>query len=240
MNKRKNISNHISPAKTILCAVLASAAASSCIVLTGCDSQVIDKFNSFISDVESFGNQFESEFNQSEGETESGYDDSDPFNESYGDESSRKESQSTATATYTMSDIYKLSNTDYFADGTLEHIFDGTINKSGKATGYHYTMVTDSKGSIIEGTRSEPDENGVFTAKVTVSGKKKDGFSSFYPESWSPQKVVNAINTAYNEAIDENNRSGSLWIGHYGDIEIDMYLDNNMKITTAYPVYEGD
>ena len=142
---------------------------------------------------------------------------------------------------YTMADIKKLKNTEHFAKNTLEHIFDGTINGKGKATGYHYTKVTDSKGKIIEGTRSDTDENGVFTGKVEVSGIKKNGFSSFFPESWTPQKVVDAINTAYNDAINNpENPKGSLWIGYCGDLEIDMYLDSNKKITTAYPVYEGD
>ena len=141
---------------------------------------------------------------------------------------------------YYMADISKLEDVDYFASGTLEHIFDGTINKKGNATGYHYTMVLDSKGKIIDGTRSEKDENGVFTGNVEVNGVKKNGFSSFYPEAWTPQQVVDAINAAYDEAIanPDNPNSKSLWIGHYGDIEIDMYLDSNQKITTAYPVYQ--
>ena len=140
---------------------------------------------------------------------------------------------------YYMADISKLEDVDYFAKGTLEHIFDGTINKKGNATGYHYTMVLDSKGKIIDGTRSEEDENGVFTGNVEVDGIKKNGFSSFYPESWTPQQVVDAINTAYDEAVaNPDNPKNSLWIGHYGDIEIDMYLDSNQKITTAYPIYQ--
>ncbi len=141
---------------------------------------------------------------------------------------------------YYMADISKLEDVDYFASGTLEHIFDGTINKKGNATGYHYTMVLDSRGKIIDGTRSEEDENGVFTGNVEVNGVKKNGFSSFYPEAWTPQQVVDAINAAYDEAIanPDNPNSKSLWIGHYGDIEIDMYLDSNQKITTAYPVYQ--
>ena len=48
-------------------------------------------------------------------------------------------------AGYYMADISQLEDVDYFAKGTLEHIFDGTINKKGNATGYHYTMVLDSK-----------------------------------------------------------------------------------------------
>lgn len=144
-------------------------------------------------------------------------------------------------ASYTMADIKQLQNTGHFAKNTLEHIFDGTINSKGKATGYHYTKVSDSKGRIIEGTRSDVDENGVFTGKVEVSGVRKNGFSSFFPESWSPQQVVNAINTAYDDATsDPNNPHGELWIGCCGEMEIDMYLDSKKRITTAFPVYEGD
>ena len=149
--------------------------------------------------------------------------------------------ENAAETSYTMADIKKLKNTGNFAKNTLEHIFDGTINGKGKATGYHYTKVTDSKGRIIDGTRSDVDENGVFTGKVEVSGIKKNGFSSFYPESWTPQQVVDAINTAYDDAIgDPNNPHGSIWIGFCGDLEIDMYLNSDKKITTAFPVYEGD
>lgn len=143
--------------------------------------------------------------------------------------------------TYTMADIKKLKNTDRFAKKTLEHIFDGTINGKGKATGYHYTMVTDSKGKVIDGTRSKVDENGVFTGKVEVDGVRKNGFSSFFPESWSPQQIVDAINTAYDDALDDpSNPKGSLWIGCCGDLEIDMYLNSDRKITSAFPIYEGD
>lgn len=149
--------------------------------------------------------------------------------------------EQSAQTSYTMADIKALKNTERFAKNTLEHIFDGTINSKGKATGYHYTKVSDSKGKIIDGTRSDADENGVFTGKVEVSGVKKNGFSSFYPESWTPQQVVDAINTAYDDALsDKSNPHGSIWIGYCGDLEIDMYLNSDKKITTAFPVYEGD
>ncbi len=154
-------------------------------------------------------------------------------------ESSKAESG--AKSEYTMADIKKLNNVENFAKKTLEHIFDGTINSKGNATGYHYSKVTNSKGKIISGTESDKDEHGVFTAKVKVNGVKKNGFSSFYPEDWSPQQVVDAINEAYNDALgDKSNPHGSLWIGYSGNLEIDMYLDNNKKITTAYPIYEGE
>ena len=157
------------------------------------------------------------------------------------DKSSKKDgAKQDKDARYTMSDIKKLKSTENFSRHGLEHIFDGTINKKGKATGYHYSRVEDSKGQIIEGSRSKKDNNGVFTAKVEVDGVKKEGFSSFYPEEWSPQDVVNAINTAYKDAMnDPKNPRGSLWIGRAGKLEIDMYLDDNRKILTAYPIHRG-
>lgn len=156
-------------------------------------------------------------------------------------ETSSEKATKAQKQTYTMANIRALKNTKNFTKKTLEHIFDGTINGKGNATGYHYNQVTDSKGEIITGTESKKDSRGVFTAKVKVSGKKKNGFSTFYPEEWSPQQVVDAINEAYAYALnDKSNPHGSLWIGYSGDLEIDMYLDSNKKITTAYPIYEGD
>lgn len=143
-------------------------------------------------------------------------------------------------SSYKMRDIKKLKNTENFSRHGLEHIFDGNVNKKGKATGYHYSKVEDSSGRILDGTRGKKDENGVFTAKVEVDGVKKEGFSSFYPEDWSPQEVVDAINIAYKDALaDKQNPRGSLWIGHAGKLEIDMYLDDNRKILTAYPIHRG-
>ena len=142
---------------------------------------------------------------------------------------------------YTMQDIRKLKHTEIFAKGALEHIFDGTINKKGKATGYHYDKVEGSKGEIISGTRSKEDRHGVYTAKVKVEGVQKNGFSSFYPDDWTPQKVVDAINAAYEDALgNTDNPQGDLWIGYSGDLEIDMYLTEQKKIITAYPIYRKE
>ena len=156
------------------------------------------------------------------------------------DDSSSSSGSHQAQLVYTMDDVRALKRTNIFAANAIEHIFDGTINSKGKATGYHYDNIDGSKGSIIPGTASKPDKNGVYTAKVEVSGVKKNGFSSFYPDSWSPQQVVDAINEAYEDALsDKSNKQGDLWIGYAGDLEIDMYLNNKKLITTAYPIYQG-
>ncbi|MBR2802530.1 MAG: EndoU domain-containing protein [Erysipelotrichaceae bacterium] len=140
---------------------------------------------------------------------------------------------------YTSDDLEDLTDTQHFRRSTIEHIFMGSINSSGKATGYHYDGIADSPGKIIEGSRSEKDEHGVYTARVTVDGKKKsgnNGYSSFFPDDMSPQEVVDAINQAYE---NREKLSGDLYAGLTDEgIEIDMALDNKGRIITAYPIYE--
>ena len=209
-----------------------------CSMLTGC-AQIK---NAVESGVQSAMNEASSEIKSALDEASSDIE-SALKGESGKESSSKKESSasSRASGSYTMADVKKLKNTGHFAKNTLEHIFDGTINSKGKATGYHDDGIRDSKGSIIAGTESKPDEHGVYTAKVEVDGVKKNGFSSFYPDDWTPQQVVDAINEAYDYATSSKGiRDGDLWIGYAGDLEINMYLNNSKQITTAYPIYEGD
>ncbi len=151
--------------------------------------------------------------------------------------SSRPPVSSAEPVRYTKADLENLEGTDIFAKDTLEHIFNGTVSSKGKRSGYHYDMIEDSDGAIVEGTRSEKDQYGVYTADVTVSGYRKNHYSSFYPDEWSPQQVVDAIRAARQDAIDNDRRDGDLWIGYYEGIEIDMYMNKKGKLTTAYPVY---
>ncbi len=142
---------------------------------------------------------------------------------------------------YTDADIAALEHTEIFTDEALEHIFYGTVNRSGNGSGYHYDRVENTPGEIVPGTRSEEDSYGVYTAKVTVNGAAKsgnNGYSSFYPDSMSPQEVVDAINEAY----DSRQRvRGNLYAGMTAEgIEIDMALDDDGRIITAYPVKEDE
>ena len=220
-----------------------------CGMLTGCtqiknavESGVQSAMNEASSEIRSALDEASSEIRSALSEASSDIE-SALKGESATESDSKKQSSASPqkSGDYTMADVKKLKNTDHFAKNTLEHIFDGTINSKGKATGYHYDGISDSKGSIIAGTESKPDEHGVYTAKVEVDGVKKNGFSSFYPDDWTPQQVVDAINEAYDYATSSKGiRDGDLWIGYAGDLEINMYLNNSKQITTAYPIYEGD
>lgn len=141
----------------------------------------------------------------------------------------------------TITSIEQLTNTDNFRNGALEHILEGEVNKRGKAVGYHYEGLENTPGEVIEGTRSTPNEDGVYTAKVEVDGIAKTsngGKSSFFPESWSAQDVVDNINEAYDNKIfiegTDNTYRGECDEG----VEIEMYIDNNSgKIISAFPIY---
>ena len=140
---------------------------------------------------------------------------------------------------YTSADLKKLTSTEVFDKTAIEHIFIGTVNSNNKGSGYHYNMISDSKGQIIDGTRSKPDKNGIYTANVEVSGRRKDAISSFYPDSWSPQDVVNAIVEARADALKTGKMRGSYHVGYSNGIRIELYLDSKNKVVTAYPVKNG-
>ncbi len=138
---------------------------------------------------------------------------------------------------YTEADLKKLKNTDVFNKSAIEHIFLGTVNSSGKGSGYHYDMIKDSPGKILEETRSKTDKNGCYTAYVEVNGREKEHYSTFYPDDWSPQDVVDCIVAARNDALKNNRHKGDTYIGYYNGIEINMYLDSKDRVVTAYPIY---
>ncbi|EJO5347149.1 minor capsid protein [Clostridium botulinum] len=143
---------------------------------------------------------------------------------------------------YKLETIYnldRLKNTENFSSiDAIKHILEGEVNRNNpkriKAVGFHMENMPTKKGEIIESTRSQIDKNGVYEAKVIINGITKLAKSTFFPTSMTPQQVVNAINEAY---LSKKNIKGVKYSGttSYG-FDINMYLDRNKKITTAYPI----
>ena len=139
---------------------------------------------------------------------------------------------------YNMDDLAKLQHTENFTEKSLIHIFEGDINRKGRAGGYHYDMVEGTSGSIIESTKGPVlNDAGIYEAKVEVNGtpkKANGGKSTFFPDHMSPQEVVDAINEAYsNKVLME----GSRYIGtSQNGISIEIILNSEGKIITAYPL----
>ena len=142
------------------------------------------------------------------------------------------------TKTSYVKSIDDLKNTENFKDSALKHILEGEINKRGKAVGFHYEGFPTTKGNIIEGTKSLPDELGVYTGRVEVSGIPKTsngGQSTFFPESWTAQDIVDAINQAY---VNKTFVRGNTYIGTLpSGMKIEMFIDQYGNIISAYPKF---
>ena len=140
---------------------------------------------------------------------------------------------------YNMDDLAKLQHTENFTKKSLIHIFEGDINRRGQVGGYHYDMVEGTSGSIIEGTKSPAlDDAGVYKAKVEVNGtlkKANGGNSTFFPDSMSPQEVVDAINEAYERRQFKVKTRNTYEGFSKNGMKITMYLDSDEKIISAYP-----
>ena len=141
--------------------------------------------------------------------------------------------------TYSMDDLANLKHTENFTEKSKIHIFEGDINKKGRAGGYHYDMVEGTSGNIIEGTKGPAlNDAGIYEAKVEVNGalkKANGGKSTFFPDHMSPQEVVDAINEAYSNKIYQEGSRG-VYVGNSKEgIKIRMVLTDDGKIITAYP-----
>ena len=147
-----------------------------------------------------------------------------------------KSSSKTETS-YGKSSLIELKNTDNFMDSTIEHIFEGNVRR-GKAGGYHYECIKDTAGNIVNGTEVLINDLGVYKAQVEVNGIPKSGnggYSTFFPKEKSPQDVIDSINEAYNNKVFVvGSKNSYIGISNNG-LEIEMYINNNGKIISAFP-----
>lgn len=145
------------------------------------------------------------------------------------------ETTNTTQTTQSTQQLSQLQNTQHFLKSAIAHIFEGEINRNNQAVGYHYEGVPTAKAKVIENTRSKNDKNNVYRAKITIDGKEKNAFSSFFPKEWSPQKVVDTINEAYN---NRELQSGNIYNGKTkSGVTVQMYLTDDYKIISAFPLY---
>jgi len=119
-----------------------------------------------------------------------------------------------------------------FSNGSFNHVFHGEINKKRKAVGYHHESMMG--GKIVEVT-DPPNKYGVYRAIVEIEGKNKKVPSTFFPDDWNRVQVTNAIKQAYSnrKVLKDNLYEGILPNG----MKIQMRLDPEGKIKTAYPIY---
>lgn len=156
----------------------------------------------------------------------------------FSNNNSNKENDSTTSNRYNLNTLTNLKHISIFLPNAIKHIFIGKINSTGEAEGFHYANLENSNSSVIANTKSSPNQYGVYRAKVKIDGKNKSddgGYSTFFPNSLSPQEVVNYINEAYSNRHHIHN---NIYIGKASNgMEIEMYLTEDNKIISAFPKY---
>ena len=142
---------------------------------------------------------------------------------------------------YPATNINNLKNTEIFADGALNHIFDGDVyTRRGQEiiSGYHSNDVTGIPTIDLSSIIMNPI-TGVYKAKVInpITGTVKSGnqgYSTFFPDNWTAQQKADSIDEAYTNRVFD---IGNQYTGTYGNIKIRMYLDANKKIISAFPEF---
>jgi hypothetical protein len=122
----------------------------------------------------------------------------------------------------------------------LAHIFEGEINKRGKAVGFHSRPAGQNPANArVARIVDRPNRLGVYTAEVEIrsGGRWLAKRSTFYPDRMDRAAVVQAILSAF-----ENRASGGSekFRGPSGrGFTIEGYYQNG-RINTAYPIFARD
>ena len=123
-----------------------------------------------------------------------------------------------------------------------DHVIGGDENSQGKVTGGHSLLRGDVR---IVKKIGNPAKNGVYRASIEV--KKKDGtwqaktsnggVNTMFPENWDEARIIDEINSAWENRKDVKGRDNNMWQGiSKSGVVIRGYKSPRI---TAYPVYEN-
>lgn len=125
-----------------------------------------------------------------------------------------------------------------------DHIIGGDISSNGeKVTGGHTLLRGDVR--IVKKVGA-PSKNGVYKASVEI--KRPDGtwqrktsnggVNTMFPANWDEARVIEEINSAWENRKDLKGRDNNMWQGiSKSGVLIRGYKSPRI---TAYPVFEGD
>ena len=125
-----------------------------------------------------------------------------------------------------------------------DHIIGGDISSNGeKVTGGHTLL----KGDVrIVKKNGAPSKNGVYKASVEIrrpdgTWQRKTsngGVNTMFPANWDEARVIEEINSAWENRKDLKGRDSNMWQGiSKSGVLIRGYKSPRI---TAYPVFEGD
>ena len=120
------------------------------------------------------------------------------------------------------------------------HLFHGGVGRDGRVRGFHHRGSAGAAAwaRIVEGTRSAPDDLGVYRAVVEVqTGRgwvQATEPSAFFPDDWSRVQVLTAVRQALRGAEVD----GTRWTGRTPEgvaVVGTLHADGTAR---AAPVYE--
>ena len=125
-----------------------------------------------------------------------------------------------------------------------DHIIGGDISSNGEKVTVGHTLL---KGDVrIVKKIGAPSKNGVYKASVEIkrpggTWQKKTsngGVNTMFPANWDEARVIEEINSAWENRKDLKGRDNNMWQGiSKSGVLIRGYKSPRI---TAYPVFEGD
>ncbi|WP_248813456.1 EndoU domain-containing protein [Frankia sp. AgPm24] len=131
------------------------------------------------------------------------------------------------------------------------HILDGEWNKKGRPTGFHSAPDGVAPPDRRLTRIGDPSPEGVYRAKVDFlepgSGEwreKKVPKHTMFPDSWSREKVREAVQKSYEDVYDSTlapmlkrgeNLVGEQWRGSYEGVHIKFFVGQDGAVRTAFP-----
>lgn len=119
----------------------------------------------------------------------------------------------------------------------------GTL--SGISGFHHDFMGAIEKSGVLKFVRKGIEKNGCYMADVFVGEKCIPG-KTFFPQSWSREKVINKIYEAYDNFIKSGaipllEKNGKYRVNAFTKegIEIEMHFTKNGQMATAYPIVKA-
>ena len=151
---------------------------------------------------------------------------------------------SAATVCQRLLSLINISN-NYNSTAVVE-ILEGAV-KNGSAQGFHHTSssvgrkvganlnsrILSNGDTVYEAVVDVKDVSGNWIRKTANNQK-----SSFFPDNWSEQQVIDAVNEAYSLSKAKNIGyvSGNTYRATtQSGMTIDMFIDANNKIISAFP-----
>lgn len=122
------------------------------------------------------------------------------------------------------------------------HIFYGEINRRGKPVGFHYRPEgKDPRHARLVKRLDGPNQEGVYVGRVAIRQPGSEIWleknSSIFPDSMTPQDVVQAILHAFRNG---NTDDRGKFRGPSGrGFTIEGWTLRDGKINTAYPIYRA-